>query len=139
VKALKTAKKCKGIGGSVGEISTGAKDPATKKTYSTGKVEKDDRENVLKYTIQGTILESGNNKPPEEFKSAIEAFYEMFKKNIDTIADDAFISKIFGSAYTNEKGVESLDLIGWTDYNRVFVKGNAYFYDDDEDEDEGGT
>jgi hypothetical protein len=55
---------------------------------------------MLWYTFKGKVIQHGTGQPPTTFDNALNGFLKKFEDNIDEIADDKFISRVFGSQYT---------------------------------------
>jgi hypothetical protein len=50
---------------------------------------------MLRYTFKGKVIQGGTGQPPTVFDNALNGFLKKFEDNIDEIANDDFISKVF--------------------------------------------
>jgi hypothetical protein len=124
VGALKAAKYYKGKGGMKNSFQS-TKDPNL--SYDMGKIENNDRQKILWRTFKGQVIQGGNGKPPTAFDNAISGFFNIFKDNIEEIASDDFITRVFGNQYNDTKASK---LIGWNRYNYVVGKDNESYFED---------
>jgi hypothetical protein len=102
---------------------------------TTGTIFSDDWKDLIKFAIKGNVLNAGNGNPPTEFNQALEAFYQIFESQIDSIVSDDIITGTFGEIYTKTKHSK---LAGRDDYTKVKVNENKFGWDESQMKNEDG-
>jgi len=95
--------------------------------YKIGKVGSKDREDILRYTFKGKVIQGGTGHPPTAFDNTLDSFLNIFKNNIQEIANDKFIGDVFGAQYKNLK---PLKFIGRDRYNEIMGKDEGNYIAD---------
>jgi hypothetical protein len=87
-------------------------------------------EDMLRYTINGTILNSnhsGKGSTPKEFEHALDAFRKFFKNNLDNILTPSTISSNMGSFYAKDKEANEPYALGnRAEYVEVMTDNTAF-------------
>ena len=94
-----------------------------KEMYRLGK--KQEADDVLWYTINGTIIQgnsSGRNTPPKEFTDALDAFKLFFKNNLDRVLSSSVVTHTVGEIYAKDDEVKkpyAVDDSSWEEYMNI--------------------